>query len=57
MNDFTKEDNRFKEIKESIELALEEIKNKSPELYEHLKKSIVTNEKDKTFGYFPDDDN
>jgi len=45
--------NEFEEVKESIDSALEEIRKQSPELYEHLKKSLVMNEDKQTFGYFP----
>ncbi len=45
----------FDEVKQSIDEALEQIKNQNPELYEHLKKSIVMNEDTKTFGYFPEE--
>lgn len=44
----------FEEVKESIDLALEEIKLKSPALYEHLKQSIIMDEKNNTFCYSPD---
>lgn len=43
----------FEEVKQSINEALEEIKKRSPELYEHLTKSIVMDEESKTFGHFP----
>lgn len=43
--------NEFKECKESIELALEEIKKQSPELYEFLKKNIIMDEKKETFSF------
>lgn len=41
----------FDEVKNSIELALEEIKKQSPELYLHLKDSIKINEANNTFCY------
>lgn len=47
------EQDTFDEVKQSIDKTLEEIKKHSPELYEHLKKSIIMDEKTKTFGYFP----
>ena len=47
------EQEAFDECKRSLEEALDEIKDKMPELWEHLKKSIVLNEESKTFGYFP----
>lgn len=41
----------FKEIKESIELALEEIKKQNPKLYQHLKDKIIMDEEKQTFCY------
>ncbi len=43
--------NEFKEVKESIEQALEEIKKQDPKLYEHLKKNIIMDEEKQTFCY------
>ncbi len=43
----------FNEVKKSIDLALEEIKKASPELYNHLKKTIIMDANTKRFGYFP----
>ncbi len=41
----------FKKVKESINSTLEEIKKSDPKLYEHLKKSIIMDEKNSTFTY------
>ena len=41
----------FKEVKESIDQALEEIKKVNPELYEYLKQRIFMDEKNNTICY------
>jgi hypothetical protein len=43
----------FEKVKSSIDEALEEIKTQSPELYEHLKKSIIMDKENDTFMYDP----
>lgn len=45
--------NEFEEVKESINVALEEIKKQCPELYDHLKKTIIMDEQEQTFKYEP----
>lgn len=45
--------NEFEEVKESINVALEEIKKQNPELYEHLKNTIIIDEQKQTFTYVP----
>lgn len=41
----------FIEVKESIDQALEDIKKQDQELYEHLKRNLVIDEKNETFCY------
>lgn len=44
----------FKEVKQSLDSTLEEIKKQSPELYNHLKNSIKMDAEKNTFCYSPD---
>lgn len=43
----------FKMVRESIDLALDEIKIENPMLYEHLKESLIMDEENDTFCYSP----
>ena len=46
----------FEEVKNSINEALEEIKKLHPDLYNHLKKTIIMNSDNYTFKYMPSRD-